>query len=279
MLDAGHLADVLTDRLGVPLIGEAADVEAGKRVRFRPRDVPVTQGFTVEVLVGWRTVEAEFAPASYAASLVAAMESASREQRVIFSTFIRASIADGAQFTFRINEELVDPMALHAWPTGWRSVHFGLQKGPMVIDASAPFAIDGLVVLWGGRMLGAALSLLPLEPIEQPPLGEREGGGTQVLVTRYERSYINRAACIEIHGTICAVCGFEFSRVYGPIGEGFIEVHHLEMVSSLAPGTVLDPARDLVPVCANCHAMFHRRTPPYSIEELRAFLTRATQGQ
>jgi 5-methylcytosine-specific restriction protein A len=30
---------------------------------------------------------------------------------------------------------------------------------------------------------------------------------------------------------------------------------------------------DLKPVCPNCHAMLHRRTPPYSIEELGIILS------
>jgi 5-methylcytosine-specific restriction protein A len=38
---------------------------------------------------------------------------------------------------------------------------------------------------------------------------------------------------------------------------------------------VVDPVNDLKPVCPNCHAMLHRRTPPYSIDELRALLLRA----
>jgi 5-methylcytosine-specific restriction protein A len=31
---------------------------------------------------------------------------------------------------------------------------------------------------------------------------------------------------------------------------------------------IVDPVKDLEPVCPNCHAMLHRKDPPYSIEEL-----------
>jgi len=34
----------------------------------------------------------------------------------------------------------------------------------------------------------------------------------------------------------------------------------------------LNPVKDLVPVCPNCHAMLHKREPPYDVEELRATL-------
>ena len=34
----------------------------------------------------------------------------------------------------------------------------------------------------------------------------------------------------------------------------------------------LDPIRDLRPVCPNCHAVIHRREPPFSIEEIKHML-------
>jgi len=34
----------------------------------------------------------------------------------------------------------------------------------------------------------------------------------------------------------------------------------------------LDPVKDLRPICPNCHAMIHRREPPYTIEDLRVML-------
>ena len=70
-----------------------------------------------------------------------------------------------------------------------------------------------------------------MEEIEQSidlnPEGLPEGGSFRVKVNRYERSHINRANCIEIQGAICKACNFDFERVYGPIGRGFIHVHHV----------------------------------------------------
>jgi len=55
----------------------------------------------------------------------------------------------------------------------------------------------------------------------------------------------------------CEACGFDFYRVYGKIGEGFIECHHLKPLSNYETEaeTKLD---DLALVCSNCHRMFHR---------------------
>ena len=52
-------------------------------------------------------------------------------------------------------------------------------------------------------------------------------------------------------------CGFDFAAVYGPIGDGYMHVHHTRPVATYADG---DETRleDLAVVCANCHAMVHR---------------------
>ena len=65
-------------------------------------------------------------------------------------------------------------------------------------------------------------------------------------------------------------CGFDFEREYGKIGEGFIHVHHIVSVASVGKEYKIDPVKDLRPVCANCHAMLHRKSPvPYTISELK----------
>jgi 5-methylcytosine-specific restriction protein A len=40
-------------------------------------------------------------------------------------------------------------------------------------------------------------------------------------------------------------------------------------ISDVGEEYVVDPIRDLTPVCPNCHAMLHRQTPPLTIEELK----------
>lgn len=86
---------------------------------------------------------------------------------------------------------------------------------------------------------------------------------------RYERNPYNRREAIRIQGNKCKICGFDFNKVYGKeIAEGYIEVHHIKQ---LAEGEqVVDPAKDLLPVCANCHRMLHRRRDNnVSIQELK----------
>lgn len=74
--------------------------------------------------------------------------------------------------------------------------------------------------------------------------------------------------CLAKKGYKCKICQFDFREVYGAIGKQYIEVHHITPVSMLGPGYVIDIDKDLIPVCANCHAMLHKKYPPYLPDEL-----------
>jgi 5-methylcytosine-specific restriction protein A len=106
-----------------------------------------------------------------------------------------------------------------------------------------------------------------------------EGAVTRVLVNRYERDRAARAECIAHHGTTCIVCGFNFEQRYGELGRNFIHVHHVREISTLGPGYRVDPKTDLVPLCPNCHAMAHRKTPALTPAQLRRRLRPRVTGQ
>ena len=99
-----------------------------------------------------------------------------------------------------------------------------------------------------------------------------EGSRQSVLVNKYERNTKARERCIEHHGVICKACDFDFEENYGEVGEGFIHVHHIKPVSEIGETYEVDPINDLIPVCPNCHAMIHKRKPPYSIDEIKEML-------
>ncbi len=111
---------------------------------------------------------------------------------------------------------------------------------------------------------------LPEEVIGPAPL--YEGAVSQVPINAYERSPEARRRCIDVHGTTCSICRFDFGHAYGEVAHGFIHVHHLRPLSEIRTGYEVDPVNDLRPVCPNCHAVLHRRVPLYCIEEVRAFL-------
>lgn len=102
-----------------------------------------------------------------------------------------------------------------------------------------------------------------------------EGGRRERRHNAIERSAAVRRLALEFHGTTCSVCGFAFAEVYGPIGEGFAEVHHLKPLSATATRVRVDPHTDVVVLCANCHRMVHRRNPPLAPEELATLMRAA----
>jgi 5-methylcytosine-specific restriction endonuclease McrA len=71
----------------------------------------------------------------------------------------------------------------------------------------------------------------------------------------------------------CTVCNFDFEHVYGPIGREFIEAHHVEPIGFRDGGTPTS-IDDLIAVCSNCHRMIHRHAPPYTADEIKAFMHR-----
>lgn len=97
-----------------------------------------------------------------------------------------------------------------------------------------------------------------------------EGGKKLYSVSRYERKAKNRENAIRIHGTKCMACGFDFEKVYGSIGKNYIEVHHVALLSSKDEEVEVNPATDLIVVCANCHRMIHRKKKKVlTLEELK----------
>ena len=96
-----------------------------------------------------------------------------------------------------------------------------------------------------------------------------EGKPIEVALTFYERDPLARAECLRHYGFRCSVCDLLLQEIYGFLGESFIHVHHLQPLSEIEQEHEIDPIRDLRPVCPNCHAMLHQRTPPVTIEELR----------
>jgi predicted HNH restriction endonuclease len=43
-------------------------------------------------------------------------------------------------------------------------------------------------------------------------------------------------------------------------------------LASIGKEYVVNPVKDLRPVCSNCHAVIHLRQPPYSIDEVKHML-------
>lgn len=112
------------------------------------------------------------------------------------------------------------------------------------------------------------------EEPEVPDLDAEEAGEGRAVLRRHlarERDPRIRAkkirSVIERGGRVaCEVCGFDFRRVYGERGHGYIECHH--RVPLHVSGETLTRLEDLALLCSNCHRMIHR-SPWLTVEELQ----------
>ncbi|MDR0212268.1 MAG: HNH endonuclease [Pseudomonas putida] len=112
------------------------------------------------------------------------------------------------------------------------------------------------------------------EEVSQPEL-YLEGAVREVTVNAYERSAQARAACIDHYKAVCVACEFDFGLIYGKVAEGLIHVHHIVPLSSIGADYKLDPIRDLIPLCPNCHAVVHCGSEVMSIAKLKEYLAEA----
>ena len=100
-----------------------------------------------------------------------------------------------------------------------------------------------------------------------------EGKAVLYFGTKYERDAKNRKIAIQFHGTTCVACGFNFEDIYGERGRDYIEVHHIKPLSTLDSEMTINPEKDLVPLCSNCHRMVHRKKDDVlSVEDLQKLL-------
>ena len=136
--------------------------------------------------------------------------------------------------------------------------------------------------LWTLDALWWRVRVLNISPIPEEvvtPGRYKEGASLAVTVNAYERSPAARLACIKNYGYKCAVCGDSMADLYGGIAEGIVHVHHLTDLAKIGEEYEVNPIADLRPVCPNCHAVLHTRTPALSIDKLQKTLAKHRKAQ
>ena len=213
----------------------------------------------------------EVNPEKYAASSIMDMSKASIDKRKIFAEYAQQLYNRRATVSFQINDIPYETGEPELWPEVWKSYKLRVSRSP-IISENDTFDEVAIISSWAAIVIGMILSLLNVTYSNESEL--YEGGVKRLEVNRYERNPINRELCLAANGYKCKICGFDFEKTYGEIGSNFIHVHHIEPVSNMIEASIIDPVKDLIPVCPNCHAMLHRKTPPLLPEELGRILKR-----
>lgn len=214
----------------------------------------------------------EIYPQKHGGYILSEMASAEEDKRKRFLMCKEMLEDKGARIRFLVNGGNV---FVNEWPNIWRSFMSKIVLVPIpdIDDVEKELSV---ISEWMRYSFDFIFSLLTITDIEESNDNvttiQTEGTPTEIRSIRYERNPINRQLCLHRKGYNCSVCGMNFYDVYGEIGYHFIEVHHTTPVSAMKPGYVFDVDRDLVPLCSNCHAMVHKKNPPYTVDELKKII-------
>lgn len=280
-LNENKLADTLSARYRIGLKGYIASTKDGNRHGVRATDIPLPNGFMIQITTGWKSIVADFVPDTYSGDLIRAMGNALPSARDVFGLLSDNFNLNGNRIKLSINGSVV--LAMSALPPApWNKFELNVRRLTDAVTESEE-AIQKIAEEIASACLALILTLLPLEDDNTVivPLFESglpEGACIQTTVNRYERNPANRAACIAVHGSACRICGFDFGKVYGPFWNGYIEVHHKIPVSRMGPCYIVNPIQDLVPLCSNCHAAVHRIDPPLDPDALAEVLRKNRDG-
>jgi len=105
-----------------------------------------------------------------------------------------------------------------------------------------------------------------------------EGATRQLTINAYERNAAARTKCIQHHGAICTICEFSFGDAYGQIAADYIHVHHVKPLSEIKTSYKIDPIKDLIPVCPNCHAVIHLGGVTRPVDEVKILVGSSRGG-
>jgi 5-methylcytosine-specific restriction enzyme A len=277
MINLNTQLAAISNRYGYELYLEDLVDESKKDLRIRFRIDSSLDTFHLKFSRSWKTTRIELVPGAFANQVVSFLCKEVLSHKSELANLLQNPEVPISEYALEIdnrNFELVtdlnpnSPHVLNFYVetmTPESSIEHGLlnEKETALLDLAAAVII----------------TLLP-HPTDsyvapEEVTGFPEGAATQVMVNKYERDPRNRSAAISIHGYFCLACGFDFKKIYGELGSNFIIVHHVVPVSQIGSDYVINPAKDLITLCANCHAMIHRQNPPLSLEQLQS-LIRAT---
>jgi len=214
------------------------------RMNFQRSDVRVS----VEIVLG-----------SLAKNLMKALGKVSQENKELFFHSIDLIEEKSIQVRLHCGSYQGPAKDMTTWPDSWKDFRLILTRIYEEKENSSNLLVD-----IGDYALSVMSTILPLERIETE--GYEEGTLIEFMHRRHERNKKNREIAIKIHGNSCKICSFTTKEVFGK--DEIIQVHHILPVSKMNEGHVVDPEKELIPVCPTCHAFIHTRKPPYTMDEV-----------
>ncbi|MEK7399939.1 MAG: HNH endonuclease [Candidatus Poribacteria bacterium] len=253
----------VADAIGVELIREYMPHDHEYELKIRLAQIPMPHGFTMRIYDNYLSWKIELILDIFTAPLITAMQRRYLERKIGLESYLELAKVKNNNFSLSINGNS-DPSAVME---EWKDINFVLAKSYFSEDSE--FSTLSSVLL---DFMCIVLFLL-IEDTEWTNAnieGEEEGAVYSAIVKKYERSRYNRALCLKYYGFMCRGCGDKLAEKYGPIGSDVIHVHHIFPVSQMGGAYQLNPIKDLVPLCPNCHNIVHRKTPMLDLDSLKA---------
>jgi 5-methylcytosine-specific restriction enzyme A len=241
------------------------------KLNIRPSKLLKNNGFYILVELNEKRIDVSIIFEEYARNFLNSISNPDEEKINRFTALLVNSSKKGYKYKILINNKESNNVEKLLKTEGkWTSIDISLYIP--FIDEKKDY-LDHLYNI-SEDIYGLILSLVDLEEIQIDERTEDlikypEGNKTKILVNKYERNRLNRKCCLDHYGYNCMVCNMNFMEKYNEIGKNYIHVHHTILVSEIGEDYIINPIKDLVPVCPNCHAMLHKRNPPYSIKELK----------
>ena len=240
----------------------------------RVHELPKPYGFELAVTENFLSWEISLKLDDFANGIVEKFQENFETSPEVCIEYINLTEAKSKKFEFDVNGSSV----LTLLPgENWNSIHFkltrifdSLEDAPRVFDSTLLDIFSILLPLSGTVSLEENTS----DVDAQLESGYKEEGQKITMAcAKYERNRFNRRLCLNHYGYRCFACGILLGEKYGDAGRDYIHVHHLTPLSKMPAPAILNPIKDLIPLCPNCHNVAHRRNPPYNVEELREFLS------
>lgn len=269
----GKIRAMLLEQYGVDFNVSYSEEANIPIVTLNPLNLLGGSNLKILVKIDWRRIEGTILFGNFDKEIVKGLQKNKFFDKETPKAYIAVIHKNGASVSLVINNITYDVNSLTSLPEIWSSFLIKISKKNVVVDKNDLDEIDNVFSLWCSRLSGLMISILPMDFEDTSKIqeddGSPEGAKTMVTVNKYERSRLNRQACIEYYGPICIICGFDFEHEYGDIGKGYMHIHHVVPISQLGENYIVNPIRDLVPVCPNCHSMLHRKSPPLLPDQLK----------
>lgn len=265
MVNEYKIRSEITNELGINVSVSVEKLTDQIRISVRPTDFNTNRGFVIISSLKWRTLRTWLTFDDFAGHIMHHIDS-DINLKILFIDFFKSLTGSLSDLH---SECYINGSSIHNETESWKRIEIAIERATIKIgdrDENS-YIIEQTLILLQSILL--CFELVPLEVAEETVVyGLPEGAMTRMVINKYERSKLNRSVCIRHFGPICQACGFNFEELYGILGKGFINVHHIIPVSKIGKEYIINPIRDLVPLCPNCHAMVHQTDPPVDLYQL-----------